>query len=246
MINKLKILAVIPARGGSKGLPKKNIKNLCGKPLLVWSIEQAKASKYTDKVIVSTDDEEIAKVALEHGAEVPFLRPAELAKDTSSVTEAILHTIKKLEEDKNYFDIVVSLEPTKCIRDPSDIDKCLEQLISNPKTKSVVSLIPIESAAHPDWAAKVNEKGFIEGPNGDLFRRQNLSKRYSYNGTILASYVSSLKSCKTFYTDLTQGFVIKEREKAMDINDWLDFVTMEAVMKYFLKKKSLDLSCDDK
>ncbi len=235
-IKNLKVLAIIPARGGSKGLPKKNIKNLCGKPLIAWSIEQAKKSRYIDKIFVSTDDNEIAEIAKEYGAEVPFLRPIELAGDTSSVTDAVIDAIKKFEGRGEFFDIVVELEPTKCIRESSDIDNRLEFLTDNPRAKSLVSLIPIESPAHPDWAASINEEGFIKGYRGELFRRQNLSKRYCYSGFVLISYVSELKKEGSFYTEKTLGFPIKEKEKTMDINDGIDFVVTEAVMKEFLKK----------
>ena len=244
MINGLGVLAVIPARGGSKGLPGKNIKELCGKPLIAWSIEQAKNTKYLDKIIVSTDNEQIANVAKKYGAEIPFLRPAELAKDTSSVTEAVLHAIETLEKNREYFDIVVSLEPTKCIREPSDIDKCLEQLINNPKAKSIVSLIPIESPAHPDWTASINNEGFIEGPDGNLFRRQNLSKKYEYSGIILVSYINELKKKKTFYRDYALGFVINQKEKRVDINDKIDFVVAEKIMNLFLEKQGKEQKTD--
>ncbi|MBU2576881.1 MAG: class I SAM-dependent methyltransferase [Nanoarchaeota archaeon] len=235
-INNLKVLVVIPARGGSKGLPGKNIKEICGKPLVAWSIEQAKGSKYVDKVIVSTDDQEIADIAKKYGAEVPFLRPAELATDTSSVADAVLDVIKNLEEIKECYEIVVALEPTKCIRESLDIDNCLKQLVETLNAKSIVTLFPIDSPAHPDWAASVDENKFIEGRAGDTFRRQNLSKKYLYSGFILASYVSSLKESKSFYNS-SVGYIINEKEKGMDINDAIDFVATEAVMKLFLKNK---------
>lgn len=236
-INDLKVLVVIPARGGSKGLPGKNIKEICGKPLIAWSIEQAKESKYTDRIIVSTDCSKIADVAKNYGADVPFLRPAKLAQDTSSVAEAILDVIKKLEEKEEYYDIVVSLEPTKCIRESSDIDESITKLVSKSNAKSLVSLVPIENPSHPDWAAKLNEKGFVIGKDANLFRRQNLPHRYCNSGFILVAYTEHLKKEKTFWTDATLGFIIPEKVKTMDINDETDFVTTEAVMRKFLKEK---------
>ena len=163
MINGLRVIIIIPARAGSKGLPGKNIKLLLGKPLIAWSIEQAKQSKYADKVIVIVEDEEIAKISKKYGVEVPFLNLQELATDNSPVTGSVLYAIEGLEKEGNFFDIVVTLEPTKCIRDPEDIDQCIEEIALNKTAKSLVSLIPIENTVHPDWAAKMNEEGFIEG-----------------------------------------------------------------------------------
>jgi len=117
-----KILALIPARGGSKGLPGKNIKPLLGKPLIAWTIEQAKASKYVDRVVVSTDDDEIAEVAIRYGAEVPFLRPKELARDDSPTIDAILHALDFFSDKGERFDLLALLEPTSPLRDSEDID----------------------------------------------------------------------------------------------------------------------------
>lgn len=102
MINNKTILALIPARGGSKGLPGKNIKPLLGKPLIAWTIEQAKKNKYFDRIIVSTDSEEIAEISKEYGAEVPFLRPKELARDDSPTSDAIMHAINWVPQLKNW------------------------------------------------------------------------------------------------------------------------------------------------
>jgi CMP-N-acetylneuraminic acid synthetase len=126
---KNKIIAIIPARGGSKGLPRKNIKLLLGKPLVAWTIEQAKNSKYVNKVVVSTEDKEIAEISRGYGAEVPFLRPKELARDDSPTIDAILHALNWFEESGEYFDIVVLLEPTSPLRDVEDKDKCVEILV---------------------------------------------------------------------------------------------------------------------
>lgn len=125
MINGKKVLAIIPARGGSKGIPKKNIKPLNGKPLIAWTIEEAKKSVYIDKLIVSTDCEEILEVAKEFGAEVPFKRPAELAQDDTPSVELILHAIDYL----SGYDYITLLQPTSPLRVVKDIDQCISKTI---------------------------------------------------------------------------------------------------------------------
>ena len=125
MIGNKKILAMIPARSGSKGIIGKNIKKIGGKPLIAWPIEAAKSSKYIDKIIVSTDSDEIASVALKYGAEIPYLRPTDLAQDKSttySVIKNILSYYKKLNEIYDYF---VLLEPTSPLTTPKDVDEAM-------------------------------------------------------------------------------------------------------------------------
>ena len=135
MYNNKKILAIIPARGGSKGLPGKNIKPLCGKPLIGWSIEQAQASEYIDEIFVSTDSSEIAAVAESFGVKVPFLRPSELATDTSPSSAFVLHTINYYRSKGHEFDYILLLEPTSPLRKKGDIDevKFKEILLKNPE-----------------------------------------------------------------------------------------------------------------
>ena len=143
MIKDHKIISIITARGGSKGLPKKNIKKLQGKPLIAWTIEAAKKSKYLDKIIVTTDSKEISEVAKEFGAEVPFIRPSHLATDNSSSFDTIKHALN-FQEFKNDYDIVVILEPTSPLRETKDIDNSLEQLIDSPTAKSIVGVCKTE------------------------------------------------------------------------------------------------------
>ena len=124
------VLAIIPARGGSKGVPRKNIKNLCGKPLITWTIEEALKSKYIDRLVVSTEDEEIAEISRKHGAEIPFLRPIELAKDDTPGIEPLLHCIYWLKNNENYSpDYVCTLQCTSPFRNSKHIDEALELLI---------------------------------------------------------------------------------------------------------------------
>ena len=127
--NKQKILAIIPARGGSKGIPRKNIQKLAGKPLIAYSIEVALKAKLVDRVIVSTDDEEIAEISIEYGADVPFLRPREMAQDNSNIGEAISYTLKRLQDNDEYFPFYIQLYPTHPFRTPQLLDFLSSKLL---------------------------------------------------------------------------------------------------------------------
>ena len=131
MYQEHKILAIIPARGGSKGIPNKNIIDLCGKPLIAYSIEAAKKSQYIDDVIVSTDSTIIQNISLTYGAEIPFLRPAELATDTAKTIDCMLYTIKQLALSNRHYTLVVLLQPTQPIRKPEWIDEAIIQLLNS-------------------------------------------------------------------------------------------------------------------
>lgn len=148
----MKIIAIIPARSGSKRIPDKNIRLCNGKPLIVYSIEQAKLSKYIDRVIVSTDSEYYADISREAGAEIPFIRPTELASDTAADLGVFRHTLRFLAENENYKpDIVVHLRPTHPVREVSDIDKMIEQLIDNETLDSVRSISPTKHTPYKMW-----------------------------------------------------------------------------------------------
>eukprot|EP00831_Metopus_contortus_P066154 TRINITY_DN59033_c0_g1_i1.p3 TRINITY_DN59033_c0_g1~~TRINITY_DN59033_c0_g1_i1.p3 ORF type:complete len:201 (-),score=47.51 TRINITY_DN59033_c0_g1_i1:21-623(-) len=148
MIAGKRVLALVPARAGSKGLPGKNIKPFCGKPLLLWSVEHGLASSYVDSVVVSTDSREFAEIAKKGGAEVPFIRPEHLASDTAASIDVMLHTVDFLEARGDLYDILVLLEPTSPLRKPEDIDKALEVLCSHPHAESIVA-ISLTEAQHP-------------------------------------------------------------------------------------------------
>lgn len=143
MVGNQKIVAIIPARGGSKGIPKKNIRLLGGAPLLAYSIAAGLQSKYVDRVIVSTDSEEIAQIALEWGAEVPFLRPPEFAADATTDFPVFEHAVRWLEENEDFHaDVVVQLRPTSPLRPPRLVDEAIEVLLKNPETDSVRCVTP--------------------------------------------------------------------------------------------------------
>jgi len=226
-------LAIIPARGGSKGLPGKNIKNLCGKPLIAWTIEKALKSKYLDEVIVSTDSEEIAKVAKQYGANVPFLRPAELATDTATTFSVIEHTVSFYKEKLNKeFDYIVLLEPTSPLREDDDIDLAIEKLL-NSNAKSIVGISKTESQ-NPAFLVLLDENGFLRGyedKNMKVLRRQDIKEVYFFEGSIYISKTDALLSKKTFYHNKTIGY-ITPKWKSLEIDDIYDFIMVEAIIKY--------------
>lgn len=155
-----KILAIIPARGGSKGLPEKNIKPLFSKPLIAWTIEQAKECKYIDSVFVTTDNKKIANTAKSFGIDVPFLRPAELANDTSSSMDVVEHVLAHFENMHIYFDYIILLEPTSPLRKKNDLDTAIQLAIENESADGIISLGEVHME-HPMIVKKINEKGKI-------------------------------------------------------------------------------------
>jgi len=217
----MKIIGIIPARGGSKRIPKKNIKLLGGKPLIAYSIEAALKSKYINRVIVSTEDREIAKISKKYGAEV-IKRPIELAKDDSSTTEVIKHTITTLNENEKYFpDIVVLLQPTSPLRKVEDIEKAIELFLNN-ECKSVVSVCKYRE--NPYWSLKI-EKGYAKPVFGwDYFlkRSQDLPRVYTLNGAIFITTVKNLFKYNGFFNDKICLYIMPV-DRSIDIDEEVDF-----------------------
>lgn len=230
MYNNKKFLAIIPARGGSKGLPGKNIKNLNGKPLIAYSIEAAIEANIFDKIIVSTDSEEIAKVALKYGAEVPFLRPKELATDNANSMDALFHAIEFLKEQGEIYDYIMKLQPTSPLRTKKEILESVELLFE----KSAESIISVSECQHyPLWANTLNEekamKDFIKEEIKHK-NRQELSKYYEINGLIFLSKISKLMEIKDWYGEKSFAYVC-DSKKAIDIDDMIDFKLAEILLR---------------
>lgn len=237
MKEKTKIITIIPARGGSKGIPKKNIKPLLGNPLIAWTIEQAKNSKYIDRIVVSTDDKEIAEISRKYGTEVPFLRPKELARDDSPTIDAIMHALNWFEERGEYFDIVVLLEPTSPLRKENDLDIAIELFIKNiDKADSLVSVGEVH-LENPYITKKVEDgyvKAFIE-INETIYQRQQLPKVFFPYGVVYLSKTNALRKYRTFYQERTIPYFV-ERWQNYEIDDIYDFICVEAIIKYKLKE----------
>ncbi len=227
-----KILAFIPARGGSKGLPRKNIKPLLGKPLVAWTIEQARASQYVDKVIVSTDDKEIAEVARRYGAEVPFLRPRELATDEARGIDVILHGIDYLKSLYGYDFVLVYLQPTSPLRITQDIDNAIEELFNNPKAKAIVSVCEVEH--HPLWTGILPEDKCLANFINEEFinkNRQELPKFYRINGAIYLGFAEYIHNNRSFFGDRTYAYIMP-LDRSIDIDNIIDFKLAEIMLKY--------------
>lgn len=232
MIAELNVLALIPARGGSKGLPGKNLRPLCGRPLVQWSIDTALACSKIDSVIVSTDDEKIAELALLAGAEVPFLRPQELSGDTATSIEVVIHALDFLENTGRRFDVVILLEPTSPLRDMQDIDLALQHLV-DAKASSIVSVCRAE-ATHPAFMFKTTSHGrlkpFLSSPPTSL-RRQQIEPVFYLDGSLYASRVKALRTKKSFYHNDTIAHEVS-KWKAIEIDDIEDFQMTEAIIRY--------------
>lgn len=227
-------LAIIPARSGSKGLPDKNIKELCGKPLMVWSIETGLSSKYVDNVVVSTDSQEYADLAKKYGAEVPFLRPAELASDNATTFDTVKHC---LDFYKNVFhrefEYIVLLEPTSPLREKDDIDNMIDIAVQNAnKYDSVVSIGEVHE--HPSIMKKKLSNQTLVPYCEELAqtsRRQDNPKAYFPYGVAYIAKTDVLLHEKTFYTSRNTFYEIK-RYQCYEIDDIYDFLTLESIMKY--------------
>ena len=224
------ILAIIPARGGSKGLPGKNIKELHGKPLIGRSISQAPESKYIDEIFISTDSQEIANVAENCGVQVSSLRPAHLASDTASSMDFIEYTINLLEEQGKKFDYLILLEPTSPLRDVKDIDESIEMLIDHPTAKSVVGVCKSEGQ-HPISLTKIND-GFLVTyiERNKSVRRQELEELYFFEGTVYATSIEGFRQYRLFYHKECLAYIVP-KWKSFEVDDFIDFTIIEAIMK---------------
>jgi CMP-N,N'-diacetyllegionaminic acid synthase len=232
MKNNWKILGLITARGGSKGLPGKNIKPLLGKPLINWSIDAASGAPSLDSVVVSTDDNEIAQIARASGARVPFIRPAHLASDTSTSVDTVLHALDYLETLGERYDVVVLLEPTSPLRDSVDIEEALE-LMGTLNSGAVVSVCRAESV-HPAFMYRRESDGRLRpflGLQPTALRRQEIEPLYFLEGTIYASRVDVLRKNHSFYHEDTIGYEVP-RWKSLEIDGLGDFLMVEALLKY--------------
>jgi CMP-N,N'-diacetyllegionaminic acid synthase len=235
MIGNKSVLALIPARGGSKGLPGKNLRPLLGKPLIGWSIEHGRASRYVDAVVVSTDDPAIAEAARGYGAELPFMRPAELASDTAASIDVIFHAVDTLLQLGRKYDLLVLLEPTSPLREPSDIDRALETLLGLPEAKSIVGITKVESG-HPSFLVRRN-LAFLEPYSQKEFgakRRQDIEELFFLEGTIYGSWIESLRTYGSFYHDRTIAHEVP-KYKSFEVDDLVDFTVIEAIMAARMK-----------
>lgn len=231
MMKEQKILAVITARGGSKGVPQKNIRPLLGKPLIAYTIQSALQSKTLNRTIVSTDDETIAHISKQYGAEVPFVRPKQLATDTATSLSVLQHAVRYLADKEDYLaDIIVCLQPTSPLRSAEDIDQAVNLCLST-GTDSVVSLCQAEH--HPYWMKKVvggRVYSLMEEDDKRYTRRQDLPPVYQLNGAIRVIKRNILLEEERMAGDNALAYIMPQ-ERSIDIDTPIDFKIAELILR---------------
>ena len=218
MIEGLSVLALIPARGGSKGLPGKNIRPAGGRPLIDFTIAAARAAQCVDRVVLSSDDDEIMRVARDCGCEVPFRRPAELATDEASSIDVVLHALDALPAH----DLVVLLQPTSPLRTAEDIDGACRLMLQR-DAQSCVSVTPAEQS--PYWMFRLSGDGLLDPLLTDsarASRRQDLPPVYVLNGAVYVARCEGLRRERSFVGPRTVGYVMPA-ERSLDIDTPADF-----------------------
>ncbi len=226
MINQKKIIAIITARGGSKGLKNKNTMILDGHPLISWSIREAKKSKYIDKLILSTDNHEIMKIAKNYDCEIPFKRPKNLSGDSIKTLDVVFHALKKIKEK---FDYVLLLQPTSPLRTVHDIDSAINECISEQRP-SCVSVCNFDKSAY--WLVNVIHKSIIPFYEKKNSRRQKSPKIYFYNGAIYFAEISWLKKKQDFISTETLPYIMPF-SRSVDIDSIEDF----NLAQYFMNER---------
>lgn len=225
MLNKKKFLAIIPARGGSKRLPRKNILELCGKPLIAWSIEAGQKSKYIDKVVVSSDDGEILDIAKKFEADV-LRRPNNLATDTSTTFDVIKHILDNIEG----FDYIVLLQPTSPLRDENHIDMAIK-LLQDKNADAVISVS--ETDHNPLWSNTLDDslsmKNFLKDEVLNK-RSQDLAKYYRLNGSIYICETKKLLSEKSLFLKENIYAYKMNRQSSIDVDEEIDLKIAETFM----------------
>ena len=222
MIDGKRVLGLIPARGGSKGIPRKNVRSLGGKPLIAWTIEQGKESRYIDRLVVSTDDRQIADVAREWGADVPFLRPDDLATDDARGVDVVIHALQELPE----FDVVVLLQPTSPFRVTGDIDAAIALWKDN-ESSSVVGVT--EVAKSPYWMYRIRDDGALTEllpKPASAANRQQLPKTYALNGAVYVTTAASLLELESFLSPSARPYVMPS-DRSVDLDSQLDWLYAE-------------------
>ncbi len=234
-----RLLAVIPARGGSKRLPRKNVRPLAGRPLIAWSIAAALDSGACEAVLVSTDDEEIAATAREAGASVPWLRPAALATDTAPTQDVLCHALDWYEAAYGRVEAVVLLQPTSPLRRPGAVREAAALYLAQPAGGrcAVVSVSP--AATHPAWTFRLAEDGTMQpflGWDPLRSRSQDLPAAYALNGSI---YIIPAASVREGLPPLAPGvlpFVMEEAHDSVDIDTEADWMQAQALAEDFLRR----------
>jgi len=227
MLGDKRILGIIPARGGSKGLPRKNIKEFAGKPLIAWTIEEAHKSGYLDRVILSSDDAEIIKIAKKWRCEVPFIRPSRLAQDETPGIEPVIHAINTINEK---YDYIVLLQPTSPLRTVDDIDGCIG-FCAGKGEPACISVCPADK--NPYWMHTLTGDGRLRPvlrAEKPAARRQDLPAVYTENGAVYVAKTDYLLREKRFITEETLAYIMPAR-RSLDIDNETDFLFGSLLIK---------------
>lgn len=235
MIDGKRVLALVPARAGSKGLPGKNIRPLAGKPLLAWPVEAALAAECVDRVVLSTDSADYAEIGRRYGADVPFLRPPELAADTAPSIDYILHALETLAAEGETYDYLVVLEPTSPLTEGRDVDAAVAKLHgARDRADAIVGVAPLVTT-HPAFAVRRDADGLIAplsgGDFGALPRRQDIEPLFVLDGSLYVSAVEAVAREGAFCHARTLGFE-SARHKALEVDDLVDFLCIEAILTH--------------
>lgn len=228
----MKILGLIPARGGSKGIPGKNIKSLGGKPLLQYSLEAASASKLLTQVMLSSDDHKIIKVAERIGLEVPFVRPGALANDDTTSLEVIQHTLAFFEERGEFFDAVCLLQPTTPFREDELIDQAIE-IFEQGKYDSLISVRQVPADYNPHWVFEKKEDGQLKLATGEkkvISRRQDLPKAYHRDGAVYLTRTNVLLEQESLFGN-TIGYIDTTGSPYVNLDTPSDWEEAEKILK---------------
>jgi N-acylneuraminate cytidylyltransferase len=224
MYRGLSSIGVIAARGGSKGLPRKNVLEAGGRPMVAWSVEACKQSRHLDHFLISTDDEAIAAVAREAGCSVPFIRPGSLAKDDSSIHDVVIHALDSCDAD---YDLVVLLQATSPLRTGADIDRGIETCVDR-NAPAAVSMTP--SGKTPYWHffldGDARLRRVIDSPCSS--RRQDLPPTHELNGAVYVARTDWYRQKRNFMAETTVGFVMP-RERSIDVDTALDLLFVRAI-----------------
>jgi CMP-N,N'-diacetyllegionaminic acid synthase len=226
----MRVLGLIPARGGSKGVPRKNIRMLGQKPLLQYTAEAALQSELLSRLILSTDDDEIAEVGRECGLEVPFMRPTELAEDTTPTLPVVQHALHWLEKRGDTFDAVCLLQPTNPFRRVADIDGCI-RLMETSGADSVLSMLPVPHEYNPHWVYMRDGDGRLRlstGETSPIARRQDLPQALHREGSVYVTRHDVVMLKNSLYGDHVEGYLISSDANGVNIDTLQDWAAAES------------------
>jgi CMP-N-acetylneuraminic acid synthetase len=225
------VLGLIPARGGSKGVPRKNIKPLRGRPLLAYTAEAALSSRRLSRVILSTEDEEIAEVGRGCGLEVPFLRPVELARDETPTLPVVQHAVRFLEAQGGRFDAICLLQPTNPLRSADDIDACI-RLLEDSGADAVITMLPVPDEYNPHWVYFRDDQGTLRLSTREaepIPRRQELPRAFHREGSVYVTRRETLMERNSFYGERLLGYEM-DAHRCVNIDTHDDWLRAEILM----------------